>query len=518
MNKLKVLFMVDYTHKILSADKDGLGQLAQNESKVVICYGHFNVIHPGHMRYLKYAKTLGDYLVVALQDDYQLQGNTESKNYFSQEERAEALSSLHIIDNVVMLDNGNLEEFVELVKPRIMVLGSEHEQQADAIVKNAILKLESNNGKIIYHAGDTHYANTDLFHINIDELEQENITLFKKACRNQKLDVSQLLQRIKKIAESKILVIGDNIVDQYVGCDALGMSSEAPVLVVRELESKEYLGGAAIVASHVRALGAQCHYISVIGEDVHADYVCEKLKASDVETHFFRDESRPTTYKIRYMVESQKLFRVSRLKEHKISTKVEDFIIKKINELSPGLDGIIISDFVYGVITGKVIQSIKKIAGKYNIKIFADVQCSSQIGSVLKFNEFDLVFPTEKEARIALDNNAEGIEWVANKLMDELSTKEVLVKLGSEGFIAYSKQSDNFILRQHFPALTINPVDVTGAGDSMMAAMAGCISSGGDLMEASAIGACMASLAVREIGNTPINKNQLSQYMKYVSS
>ena len=131
----------------------------------------------------------------------------------------------------------------------------------------------------------------------------------------------------------KILVIGDTIVDQYVGCDALGMSSEAPVLVVRELESKEYLGGAAIVASHVRALGAQCHYISVIGEDVHADYVCEKLKASDVETHFFRDESRPTTYKIRYMVESQKLFRVSRLKEHKISTKVEDFIIKNTSAI-----------------------------------------------------------------------------------------------------------------------------------------------------------------------------------------
>ena len=74
------------------------------------------------------------------------------------------------------------------------------------------------------------------------------------------------------------------------------------------------------------------------------------------------------------------------------------------------------------------------------------------------------------------------------------------------------------MLRQHFPALTINPVDVTGAGDSMMAAMAGCISSGSNLMEASAIGACMASLSVREIGNMPIKKDKLSQYITYISS
>jgi len=509
--------MVDYSEKIFSASKDELKLLPKDGIRTVVCYGHFNVIHPGHMRYLKYAKTLGNCLIVALQDDAMLQ-DPEGQKYFSQEERAEALSSLHILDYVVTLDNGNLPEFVELVRPSVMVLGSEHELDKNEMVDNAIFILEKNEGEIIYHAGDTHYANTDLLHIKIDDLEQEKINLYKNACRNQKLEIRKLEKRVKKIAESNILVIGDTIVDQYVGCDALGMSSEAPVLVVRELESKEYLGGAAIVASHVRALGAKCHFISVIGNDIHANYVSKELESSDVNTYFIKDDSRPTSYKIRYMVESQKLFRVSRLKEHKISTKIEDLIIKKINELSPSLDGIIISDFVYGVITERIIRGIKNIVKENKIKLFADVQCSSQIGSVLKYKDFDLVFPTEKEARIALDNNVEGIEWIANKLLDKLSSKEVLVKLGSEGFIAYSKQSDGFVLKQHFPALTVNPVDVTGAGDSMMAAMAGCISSGGDLMEASAIGACMASLSVREIGNTPINKEQLSQFMRYIDS
>lgn len=509
--------MDNLSNKISSIVNNTLKPEVKPVGNIVLCYGHFNVIHPGHMRYLKYAKSLGDTLVVALQDDSMLQ-KKKSKNYFSQNERAEGLSSLSLIDHVFILENGNLQALLKLITPKIMVLGSEHEIEHNEKIDQAIFELEKNNGEVIFHSGDAHYANTELLHSNIDQLEKEKINYFNVASKKQGLNADNLKSVLEQIQNTEMLVIGDTIIDQYVGCDALGMSSEAPVLVVRELESKEYLGGAAIVASHVRELGATCHFLSVIGDDIHTDYVIDKLKERDVDSHLIKDNSRPTTYKIRYMVESQKLFRVSRLKEHKISHHIEEKIITKVEQLASTVDGIIISDFVYGVITEKVIQEIKRIAKENNIKLFADVQCSSQIGSVLKFKGFDLVFPTEREARIALNNNVEGVEWIANKLMEELYTNTVLVKLGSEGFITYSKESEDFILRQHFPALTVNPVDVTGAGDSMMAAMASCISSGSNLMEASAIGACMAALAVKEIGNTPISNKQVLEYITYIYS
>jgi rfaE bifunctional protein kinase chain/domain len=304
------------------------------------------------------------------------------------------------------------------------------------------------------------------------------------------------------------LVIGDTIVDNYVVCDAIGMSAEAPVLVVKELGNREFIGGAAVVASHVKALGGQCDYISVVGDDSQSNQVSEVLKDRGINASLFVDNTRPTTYKTRYMVENQKLFRVSRIKDHRISERIESEIIKKITKLAPKLDGIMISDFVYGVITPEVISSVVNLAKKYNFKLFGDLQCSSQVGKVTKFIGFDLITPTEKESRIALNDNENGIEWIANTLLSQTKSKNMLIKLGSDGFIAYGNEEVS--QRQNFPALTSNPVDVSGAGDSLFAAMSVSLSSGSDIVEASVFGTCMASLAVKEVGNIPINKEKLS--------
>ena len=90
------------------------------------------------------------------------------------------------------------------------------------------------------------------------------------------------------------------------------------------------------------------------------------------------------------------------------------------------------------------------------------------------------------------------------------------MKLGRDGFITYEAGLDGYINRQHFPSLSINPVDVAGAGDSLMAALSVGLCSGATLMQASAIGAGMASIAVQQIGNIPISNKQLKTYLKEI--
>ena len=92
-------------------------------------------------------------------------------------------------------------------------------------------------------------------------------------------------------------------------------------------------------------------------------------------------------------------------------------------------------------------------------------------------------------------------------------SKNLVMKLGGQGFIAYETETDGFINRQHFPALSINPVDVSGAGDSLLAALSVGLCSNASLMESSAIGAGMAALAVQQIGNIPISNQQLKNYL-----
>ena len=496
---------MSYSNKIVSTND----AIALNAANVALCYGHFNLIHPGHLRYLQHAKTLATKLVVIVVSDKELDKDLFGQ-HFSEEERAESLANIQIIDYVIILNNSTLDKLIEIIKPEVLVLGKEYEQKQSKQIDLAVNAVHR-QGRVVFHAGETHYSTANLLHENVSDLESSSRDQLNKICKKYKITLNSLQGRLNNFSESRLVVIGDTIVDNYVACDAIGMSAEAPVLVVKELENREFLGGAAIVASHVRALGAQCHYISVVGEDSSSRMVAKVLEERGVSTDLLIDSSRPTTYKTRYMVENQKLFRVSRIKDHKISKNIEQKIINKLNKLAPDIDGIMVSDFVYGVITQSILDTISSMSKQYNIKLFGDLQCSSQVGKVTKFNGFDIITPTEKESRIALDDNESGIEWIANKLIKDTNSKNMLMKLGPDGFIAYNNEKS--MERQNFPALTVNPVDVTGAGDSLFAAMSVSLSSGASLIEASAIGTCMASLTVQEVGNVPITKSRLDSHI-----
>ena len=486
------------------------------EGSVVLCHGHFNMIHPGHIRYLEYARKYGSRLMVSVQGDLTFRG-LELRHHFSEQERAAGVAALHLVDQVILLGDRSLEDLIEVLRPDHLVLGKEFEHQRHDEVKEVINLMQKLGGSTLYHAGETHYASAELLRENQFNLNEERLRLFQQACNKQRMPLQSMLKALALFDDASLLVIGDTIVDQYVACDALGMSAEAPVIVVRELESREYLGGAAIVAAHVHALGAKCHYLSVVGEDANASLVDRELQRLGVSHCLIEDRSRPTTYKIRYLVDNQKIFRVSRLKEHSLSQAIEEKVIREIKQIAPRVRGILVSDFVYGIVTPRVLETIVAVADRYELLVFGDLQCSSQIGSVSRFKNFHLLCPTEREARVALGTQDEGVEWVANTLMEQTCTKNLIMKLGAEGFIAYETEVDGFLNRQHFPALNVNPVDVAGAGDSLLAALSVGLCSGAPLMHSSALGACMAALAVQTVGNIPVTRHRLKNFLSGIN-
>jgi len=484
----------------------------ESKSILFFCFGHFNVIHPGHLRFLQYAKSLGECLIVGVLQDSDLD-QSQIAYLYNQEERAKGVAALESVDLTVVVDKNTVSELMKIISPSVCLLGKEFEGSDDSNILEIIHSVKSNGGKILYSSGDIHYAKVGLKDEYLRDIEQSKLIEFTKSCRHNGIDFKKLAEKTDLFDSQNIIVIGDAIVDQYVACDAVGMSAEAPVLVVKELESKEYIGGASIVASHVSKLGANCHFVSIVGDDDSGKFITLKLQNDNVNTHLFIDDTRPTTYKIRYLVENQKLFRVSRLKEHSISKELEDKIIDKVLELAENCDGIIFSDFVYGVITERLLNKVIQISLENNIKLFGDLQCSSQIGNVTKFRRFDLITPTEREARISLANHDSGIESIAHQLLDITQSKNLILKLGSGGFITYQKNDKEYTHTQHYPALVSNPVDVAGAGDSLLASIAICLCARMPIIEASVIGACVAALAVQTVGNIAIPKIKLKNML-----
>ena len=231
----------------------------------VLGYGHFTTIHPGHIRYLKYARSLGSKFIIAIKGDV-INDKQKSIYQFNQKERAEALSMLDIADAIVLLKENDLVELIKKATPDSLILGKQFEKEPEAPVSEAIKLLTSKGVSVIFHGGEISYSNTDLLTNYEYEIKNKRFKAFRSACKRQLLEKKDLISSIDFWSKANLIVIGDSIVDRYVACEALGMSAEAPVVVVKELEGKDFYGGASIVASHIKNLGANCKLISVIGK------------------------------------------------------------------------------------------------------------------------------------------------------------------------------------------------------------------------------------------------------------
>lgn len=471
----------------------------------VLTYGHFSTVHPGHIRYLRHARSLGSKLVVALAGDKNATGTNPYP--FNQQERAEALALLGLADAIVMLQDDDLTPAIEKLHPAILVLGNELERSTK--LRQPLAVLQSLGGSVQFHAGDVNYASTELLTTPERDLRLQRRLQFHTACKRQNLDKTQLVESMRTWTKTRLIVLGDTIVDQYAACEAIGMSAEAPVVVVRELAKRNFIGAAAVVAAHIRALGARCDLVSVVGNDSTAELVKRELKAQGIGDALTQDPSRPTTFKKRYVVENQKLFRVSRLEQHNLDAAIEAQLIAQLEALAQHAQGIVVSDFVYGVVTPRILQVVTDIAKRHDIMLFGDLQCSSQVGSVTRFKNFSLLCPNERELRLSLQNKDSGIESLSQQLIETTRCQKLLIKLAAEGFIAYDRDRNGQLRSQAFPALSVNPLDVAGAGDSVLAVMATGLASGQGMMPTAALACCMAGLAVETMGNTPIAADAL---------
>jgi len=470
-----------------------------------LTYGHFTTIHPGHIRYLRHARSLGASLVVALVGDGP--PDQPPPYPFRQQERAEALGLLGIADAIVLLQAEELSDAIATLRPAVLVLGTELQGAPSLVQPLALLKAQG--GSVQFHAGEVSYASADLLTSSEHDLRQQRRQKFAAACQRQGLSRQHLLATMEAWPQTRLIVLGDTIVDQYAACEAIGMSAEAPVVVVRELAKRNFIGAAAVVAAHIRALGAQVDLVSVVGNDSTADLVQQELQAQGIGNALTRDPSRPTTFKKRYVVENQKLFRVSRLEQHNLDAPIEEQLIARLESLASKAQGIVVSDFVYGVVTPRVLAAAQELAKRHGLLLFGDLQCSSQVGSITRFQNFSLLSPNERELRLALQDKDSGLESLSQQLLADTHCERLIVKLAAEGFIAYDRGSEGRILSQSFPALSVNPLDVAGAGDSVLAVMATGLASRQAMMPTAALACCMAALAVETMGNTPINTESL---------
>jgi rfaE bifunctional protein kinase chain/domain len=315
-------------------------------------------------------------------------------------------------------------------------------------------------------------------------------------------NTKELIERFSKV---KVLIVGDVMLDRYWWGSVSRISPEAPVPVVRLERESIAAGGAANVAANVVGLGAETFLVGIVGDDSEAKDLAEILENSNISPDYLISLSnRQTSVKTRIIAHSQQVVRLDQENTSAISEIEAENIFEKIEKVFNKSDIVIISDYAKGFLVENLLSRLITKCNVERKKILVDPKGKDYT----KYKGATLLTPNQKEATDACgleESEKNAVERAGKILLENISTESVLITQGEKGMTLF--QNDDEIHR--FDALARKVYDVTGAGDTVIAALAVAIGAGLNFFEAARLANIAAGLVVEQIGTTAISREML---------
>ena len=274
---------------------------------VVHCHGCFDIVHPGHISYLQFARSLGDELVVTVSADPHVAGKGVGRPLIPDDLRAASLAALECVDHVYVVPEPTAVELLDVLRPDVYVKGREYEHNHDPRFLAERDAVVGHGGRVVFSSGDVVFSSTALI-AGLDEgtFADERVRRYRHQHGLTPAALTKLLHRCRG---RRVVVVGDYIQDRYVHCDAVGVASEGPMMTLRPLQTAEYDGAAAVVALHLAGLGAHATLVTSLADDAGSDDVVARLTAAGVTVRCVRGR-RQLVAKSRYLVDQQKLMKL----------------------------------------------------------------------------------------------------------------------------------------------------------------------------------------------------------------
>ena len=318
-----------------------------------------------------------------------------------------------------------------------------------------------------------------------------------------KYTFEKIIDVIRKFKNIRIHVVGDLIIDTQNECEAVAGLHKTPTLSLIKKSSRSYLGGAGIVAAHFASFSNKVTLTTVLNNDRLGKLAKKFLKKYNVNLNPIYETDRPTTEKNIFISKNHNLLKVNNVSNHPINNTSLDKIKKNLKKNN--YDIVVVSDYRHGIFNN---QSCKEIIKSINNKAFkvADSQVASRWGNILDFKKFDLITPTEQEARYSLFEQDLTIRALADKLIKVSKSKNLILKIGERGLIALGKNRPDYITLDPF---VDNLKDANGAGDALLAYSSAALFKEKSLIMASIIGILVASCKCEKKGNLPLKISEI---------
>jgi len=497
---VKKIISIEVLAKVVS-------KLRVKGKKIVLCHGVFDLLHIGHIKHFKEAKKFGDVLVVTLTPDRFVQKGP-NRPAFHDKLRLEAIAALEVVDFVSLNVSPTATTSIQRIKPHIFSKGPDYKNHHNDIsgeIKNEVRAIKKIGGKIIYTSDET-FSSGKLINKHMDiysKLQKYSINRIKK-----KYNFSKVRNFIEDFKKTKVLVIGETIIDQYIFCETLGKSGKESMLVLRDLKTEEYMGGAAAITRHLSHFCSKICLLSMVGEKgEYLKDISTKLP-KNVNFQYIRKKNSPTILKRRFLdsVDNNKVLGLYKINDEILKSKDEKLFNNMLKKQLPNYDLVIVSDYGHGLISKKSANLICKLS-KY-LALNAQVNAAN-IGyhSMRNYKNIDCVIINEKEIRHELRDRNNKVEVLMKKLSSDQNINNLIVTRGTKGSVLYNIKDKKFVFCD---AYARSNVDKVGAGDAMLSMGALCLNSKLNKDLSLLIASLAAAQSVETIGNKKsVNKVQI---------
>jgi len=503
-------FYKKYDYKIKTVDelKEAIGAFPR-EDKVIICHGCFDVVHPGHVHHLAYAKSKADILVVSITGDRYIQ-KCSDRPYVPEYLRALNLAAFEMVDHVIIDDHNTPISNLKEIQPDFFAKGFEYvENSLPPRTQEEMDVINEYGGEMLFTPGDVVYSSSKLINIAKPAIRIEKL-LSLMHCHGISFD--HLVQTVSSLSRCKVHVIGDTIVDSYTYTSVIGSKAKTPTLSVKTHEQIDYVGGAGIVSRHLKAAGAEVEFTTVLGDDPMKNWVIEEMKREDIGINVIVDPSRPTTQKNVIIADGYRLLKIDTLD----NTSILPPILKKICHYisNSSAHAVVFSDFRHGIFNRDTVSFLNNTIpnGVYRV---ADSQVASRWGNITEFKGFNLITPNENEGRFALGDQDSVIGSLCTKLVEKSCCEMIILKLGKRGVLT-SRPSRGVKPNHYFSvdSFTKDTVDPVGAGDALLAYATLSMLTTDNEVISTIIGSIAAACECEQEGNVPISTDMLIAKIK----
>ncbi|HYE02610.1 MAG TPA: PfkB family carbohydrate kinase [Phycisphaerales bacterium] len=488
--------------------------------RVAHCHGCFDIVHPGHIRHLRHARTHGDILLVSVTGDAEMRKGT-GRPLIPEELRAENLAALDFVDWVFINERETAEGLLEAVRPDVYVKGREYELNDDPRFLAERRAVERHGGRVVFSSGDVVFSSTALV-AALERAADPYHARLASLLGDARLEGGRLGGLVRRFRGQRALVVGEAILDTYVLCDRPEVAGESPVMTLRPLERRQYDGGAAVVARHLAAMGARPVLVTALPEGAEAEALTARLAVEGVEVRAVR-AGRRVAEKQRFLVGAQKVMKLDLIEPLSLDAGAQDRLVGLAVDAAGGADGIeaaIIADFGLGLFSPRLMSRLCGGLRPRTGVMAGDV--SGRRSHLRDLARMDLLCPSETELRDAYRSYDEGLPTAVWRMLSETRSRRAVVTMGAEGLVAFERREGaqgsadgagmpSRVSGEHVPALCGHAVDPLGCGDALLAAATLALAAGGGLVEAAFLGAIAASAQAQRLGNTAIGATDLRQ-------